>query len=117
MTNIGTAQFLFEQGPPPGMPGMPGMGGPQAPPQSDEDKLWAKIKSYPKIDVFIQQMQQQNYADSVILDEIYKKFHPEITYFVKDILSAAAQPPKEQGGMPGMPSQGGAEAQMGAGGQ
>jgi len=110
MNNFGTRQFLFEQGaPPPG--GMPGMGGPPAPPQSDEDKLWEKIKTYPKIDVFVQQMQQQNYADSVILDELYKKFHPEITYFVKEILSAAAKPP-QQGGMPGM-----GQEPMGAGGQ
>ena len=87
----GSAGTIQQAPPPPGggappggggMPGMPGMGGPPAPPKTDEDKLWEKFKSYPKIDLFVQTMQQQNYADSVILDEIYKKFYPE--NFVRD---------------------------------
>ena len=121
MNNFGTEQVLFEQGAPPpggGMPGMPGMGGPPAgPPPADEDKLWEKIKSYPKIDIFVQQMQQQNYADSTILDELYKKFYPELVYFAKELLSAAAAPPKQQGGMPGMPGQASEGGEMGAGEQ
>ena len=92
---------------------MGGMGGQQEP-KSDEDMVWEKLKSYPKIDVFIQQMQQQNYADSVILDEIYSKFYPEIVYFVKEILTANSKP-TQQGGMPGMPGMG--QSPMGAGGQ
>tara|TARA_Y100001938_G_C8039268_1_gene405215 strand:+ start:835 stop:1206 length:372 start_codon:yes stop_codon:yes gene_type:complete len=122
--NLGRKEFLYEQAPPPpgggappgggGMPGMPGMGGPPAPPKTDEDKLWEKFKSYPKIDLFVQTMQQQNYADSVILDEIYKKFYPEFVYWVKEILQQAAKPP-QQGGMPGMPGMPGPP--QGAGGQ
>jgi len=124
MSIIGTRDFLFEQGGPPpgGMPGGPG-GGPPAEPPSDEDELFKKVREYPKVDVLIQQMQMKGAADSIILDMIYKKFHPEFVYFAKEILIKKATPkpeakqPAGPGGMPGMPSQGGAEAQMGAGGQ
>ena len=105
------------------MGGMPGMGGPPPEPPKDEDELWKKVKEYPKIDVLIQQMQMKNAADSVILDMIYKKFHPEFVYFAKDLLikKAESKPEQPAGGQPGMggpPSQGAGEngGQMGAGG-
>ena len=117
--NLYEKYILMEQGMPPGMPGMPGMGGPQGPPQSLEDKLFDRVKSYPKLDVFIQQMQQKAYSDSRILDEIYKKFKPEFTYFAKEVLEAENKPKPEggPGGMPGMPGMPGAgQVPMGAGG-
>ena len=121
MSIIGTRDFLFEQGGPPpgGMPGAPG-GGPPAPPPSDEDELFKKVREYPKVDILIQQMQMKGAADSIILDMIYKKFHPEFVYFAKEILIKKATPkpdapPAGPGGQGGPPPQGGAEGDMGAG--
>ena len=105
---------LLEQGPPPGanpmaaMMGMMGGGNPQGPPPTVEDQLFERVRSYPKIDVFIQQLQQKGVADSRILDEIYNKFEPEFVYFAKEIIQAANKPkppagPGGPGGMPGMP--------------
>ena len=112
---------IFEQGPPPGMAAMMGgaMGG-GAPPPSTEDQLFEKIRNYPKIDAFIQQMQQKGVADSRILDEIYTKFEPEFVYFAKEIIQAANKPkppagPGGPGGMPGMAGPPGMTP-MGAGG-
>jgi len=112
--------LIIEQGPPPGMPGMPGMGGPGgAPAPSIDDKFFDKIKGYPKVDVFIQQMQQEGSADSRILDELYKKFYPEMVYFAKELLQSENKPKPEggpggPGGMPGaMPGAG--AAPMGGG--
>jgi len=107
--------LIIEQGPPPGMPGMPGMGGPGGgPAPSIDDKFFDKIKGYPKVDVFIQQMQQEGSADSRILDELYKKFYPEMVYFAKELLQSENKP-KPEGGPGGMPGAG--AAPMGAGGQ
>ena len=123
MNILGTEQFLFEQGGPPpgGMGGMMGGGGPPPEPPKDEDELFKKIREYPKIDRLIQELQMKSTADSVILDMIYKKFYPEFVYFAKEILIKKATPtpeaPPQQGGMPGAPSQTGAEGDMGAGGQ
>ena len=113
--------LISEQGPPPGMgmPGMPGMGGPGKPEPTIDDKLFDKVKGYPKIDAFVQQMQQQGSSDTKILDEIYKKFYPEFVYFAKELLQTENKPKPEggPGGMPGMPGMPGAgQAPMGAGG-
>jgi len=110
--NLFEKYILTEQGMPPGMPGMPGMGG--QPETSIEDKMFEKVRNYPKIDSLIQQMQQQSYSDSTILDTIYKKFHPEFVYFAKELIQAEnkPKPPQPQGGMPGGPP----PAPMGAGG-
>ena len=120
--NLYDKYILTEQGMPPGMPGMPGQGG--QPEKSTEDKLFEKVRDYPKIDALIQQMQQQNYSDSKILDTIYKKFHPEFVYFAKEIIQTENKPKPPQppggmpGGMPGGPGAGGPPGQpMGAGGQ
>ncbi len=109
--------LISEQGPPPGMPGMPGMPGAGGPEPTIDDKFFDKIKGYPKIDSFVQQMQQNGSSDSKILDEIYKKFYPEFVYFAKELLQAENKPKPEggPGGMPGMPGAG--QAPMGAGGQ
>ena len=115
--NLFEKYILTEQGMPPGMPGMPGMGG--QPETSIEDKMFEKVRDYPKIDVLIQQMQQQSYSDSTILDTIYKKFHPEFVYFAKEIIQTEKKPkpPQPRGGMPGGPGAGGQPpAPMGAGG-
>jgi len=102
----------------PGGPGGPG----DAPAPTIDDKFFDKVKNYPKIDAFIQQMQQGAYSDAKILDEIYKKFYPEFVYFAKELLQAENKPKPEggpggPGGPPGMPGAGGpAGAPMGAGG-
>mgnify|MGYP003650375670 FL=1 len=102
----GQIDFIAEQGPPPGMPGMPGMGGPPPPPDLGQ-MFFDEFRKYPKIDTFIQQMQMEGWADSVILDNLWEKFWPELTYMSRKILAKAAQPPPPQGGMPGMPGMGG----------
>ena len=115
---------LLEQGMPPGMPGMPGMGGPQGPPPSIADKLFERVRLYPKIDLFIQKLQQSGVSDSRILDEIYSKFKPEFVYFAKEIIQQENKPKPPAGpggpggmpGMPGMPSMPAGEP-MGAGGE
>tara|TARA_R110001592_G_C12634623_1_gene699566 strand:+ start:135 stop:509 length:375 start_codon:yes stop_codon:yes gene_type:complete len=116
--------LISEQGPPPGggnpmaaMAAMMGGGAGGAPPKSIEDKLWERVKSYPKVDIFIQQLQQKGVGDSRILDEIYSKFQPEFVYFAKELIQMENKPkppagPGGPGGMPGMP----AGAPMGAGG-
>ena len=118
--NLYDKYILTEQGMPPGMPGMPGMPGQGGPEPSIDDKFFEKIKGYPKVDVFIQQMQQKGSADSRILDELYKKFYPEFVYFAKELLQAENKP-KPEGGPPGPggpagPPGAGAVPPMGAGG-
>ena len=108
----GQIDFITEQGMPPGMPGMPGMGGPPAgPPPKLEDQLFDEFRKYPKIDRFVQDMQIEGWADSVILDRIWEKFTPELTYMARKVLAKASAPP--QGGMPGMPGMPGMEGMPG----
>ena len=123
--------LISEQGPPPGggnpmaaMMGMMGGGGKQGPPPSTEDQLFERVRSYPKIDAVIQQLQQKGVSDSYILDEIYTKFRPEFVYFAKEIILKENKPkppggpggPGGPAGMPGMPAGMPAGAPMGAGG-
>ncbi|MBC8442998.1 MAG: hypothetical protein H8D80_02275 [Proteobacteria bacterium] len=104
MMKTGQIDFITEQGPPPGMPGMPGMGGPPAPPPPDLGQMFFdEFRKYPKIDTFVQQMQMEGWADSVILDSMWEKFWPELIYMSRKILAQAAKPPPPPGGMPGMP--------------
>ena len=105
----GQIDFITEQGPPPGgMPGMPGMGGPPPPPPDLGQMFFDEFRKYPKIDTFIQQMQMEGWADSVILDRLWEKFWPELIYMSRKVLAKAAKPPPPPGGpggpggMPGM---------------
>ena len=102
--NHGHINFIKEQAPPPGMPPMPGMGGPPAgPPPKLEDMLFDEFRKNPKIDQFVQQMQMEGWADSVILDRLWEKFTPELVYLARKVLTTASQPPQGGPGMPGMP--------------
>ena len=121
--------LISEQGPPPGggnpMAAMMGMmgggGGKQGPPPSTEDQLFERVRSYPKIDAMIQQLQQKGVSDSRILDEIYTKFRPEFVYFAKEIILQENKPKPPAGpggpggmpgGMPGMPGGAGPVAEQ-----
>lgn len=91
------------------MPGMPGMPGQQAP-QSDLDIFFDEFRSNRQIDELVQQMQMRGYADSVILDTIYKEFDNELVYSARKLVQKQVAP--QQQGMPGMPGMPGMQGQQ-----